>query len=349
MKRLILLAASIFLMLSMQRANAQDFFSVNNDGDTIYYNITSSTPPLTVEVTGLIGYLPFRYTGNIVIPESVTNGENSYSVTAIGRNGFRDNDGLVSVTIPNTITTIGEHAFQDCDGLTSLTIPYSVTSIGDEAFEYCSKLTEVYVKAEVPPSIGGNAFWWGADTITLYVPCGKKTAYQNVTGWSDYVTNIIDNIPFDITAQSNDTAMGIAYITEPNTCANNNTAVIEAIANAGYRFLQWNDGNTENPRTVIVTQNTTFTATFDVETGITDIEASALSLYPNPATDNISIILPENVSQAVFIVYDMQGKILIHQEVNSKETVAVNKLASGIYIYNVRTSKQNYQGKLIHK
>ena len=38
---------------------------------------------------------------------------------------------------------------------------------------------------------------------------------------------------------------------------------ISAFANYGYHFTQWNDGNTDNPRVVKVTDNTTYTAQFD--------------------------------------------------------------------------------------
>ncbi len=37
---------------------------------------------------------------------------------------------------------------------------------------------------------------------------------------------------------------------------------LTAVANDGYHFTQWNDGNTENPRTIIVTQDSAFTAMF---------------------------------------------------------------------------------------
>ena len=37
---------------------------------------------------------------------------------------------------------------------------------------------------------------------------------------------------------------------------------ISATANYGYHFTQWHDGNTDNPRTIILTQDTTFTAQF---------------------------------------------------------------------------------------
>ena len=39
-------------------------------------------------------------------------------------------------------------------------------------------------------------------------------------------------------------------------------AYCTALANTGYHFVQWNDGNTDNPRIVTVTSNTTLTATF---------------------------------------------------------------------------------------
>lgn len=37
---------------------------------------------------------------------------------------------------------------------------------------------------------------------------------------------------------------------------------IQAIPNSGFRFTQWNDGNTENPRMFFITKNTTFIAFF---------------------------------------------------------------------------------------
>lgn len=39
---------------------------------------------------------------------------------------------------------------------------------------------------------------------------------------------------------------------------------IKAVPNEGYHFVQWNDGNTDNPRTIYLTQDTTYTAQFDI-------------------------------------------------------------------------------------
>jgi hypothetical protein len=41
-------------------------------------------------------------------------------------------------------------------------------------------------------------------------------------------------------------------------------AILTATPNEGYHFTQWSDGNTDNPRTIIVTQDSTFTAQFAV-------------------------------------------------------------------------------------
>ena len=43
---------------------------------------------------------------------------------------------------------------------------------------------------------------------------------------------------------------------------------ITAVAKSGYTFSQWSDGNIENPRTIVITEETSLTASFDITTGI---------------------------------------------------------------------------------
>ena len=90
-----------------------------------------------------------KYSGNVVIPESVTYNGKTYSVTSIGGYAFYGCWGLTSITIPNSVTSIWDDAFRDCSGLTSVTIPNSVTSIGDRAFYGCSGLTSVTIPNSV--------------------------------------------------------------------------------------------------------------------------------------------------------------------------------------------------------
>ena len=55
--------------------------------------------------------------------------------------------------------------------------------------------------------------------------------------------------------------MGAVQVIQEPSCPDGNS-VFKAVANKGYHFVQWNDGNTDNPRTVAVIQDTTFVAEF---------------------------------------------------------------------------------------
>ena len=126
------------------------FFSISASADVvevdgIYYDISETTATVT--------YGDNEYSGDIVIPESITYENSKYSVTSIGDWAFSYCTGLTSITIPNSVTSIGDGAFSGCSGLTSITIPNSVTSIGELAFDGCSGLTSVTIPNSVT-SIG---------------------------------------------------------------------------------------------------------------------------------------------------------------------------------------------------
>ena len=134
--------------MCMVGAKAFAFTVKNADGVEINYSTINNTEVFVVDG---------NYSGNVVIPASVTFDGKEYSVTGIGTSAFRGCSGLTSVTIPNSVTSIGVGAFSGCSGLTSVTIPNSVTSIGDGAFRDCSGLTSVTIGNSVT-SIGEYAF-----------------------------------------------------------------------------------------------------------------------------------------------------------------------------------------------
>ena len=115
--------------------------------------------------------------GNITIPATITNGENTYTVTSIGNSAFSSCSGLTSVTIPDGVTSIGNSAFSYCSGLTSVTIPDSVTSIGNGAFSWCSDLTSVTIPDSVT-TIGEYAFFYCTDLTSITIP-GSVTSIGN--------------------------------------------------------------------------------------------------------------------------------------------------------------------------
>ena len=88
----------------------------------LYYNITSSGEPYTVEVTYQSCWSADNYWGltSAVIPETVTYDGTTYSVTSIGGGAFCFCFDLTSVTIGSGVTSIGDDVFYGCSGLTSV-------------------------------------------------------------------------------------------------------------------------------------------------------------------------------------------------------------------------------------
>ena len=87
------------------------FFSISAlaydvEVDGIYYDISENNA--TVTEGGV------KYSGDIVIPESITFENSIYSVTSIGESAFFGCWSLTSVTIPNSVTSIGNGAFMVC-------------------------------------------------------------------------------------------------------------------------------------------------------------------------------------------------------------------------------------------
>jgi hypothetical protein len=69
------------------------------------------------------------------------------------------------------------------------------------------------------------------------------------------------NQQYTVTVNSSNNAMGT--VTGGGSYQGSTVVVLSATANTGYRFTGWNDGVTTNPRTIVVTDNTTYTANFD--------------------------------------------------------------------------------------
>ena len=183
------------------------------------------------------------------------------SVSSIGHHAFDGCIRLAAPSFPNSLTTIGSYAFRGCLQLGGqLTFPASVTTIGDYAFAGTDPLTLIEMLGMQPPVISDSTFASATNSTIVRVPCGSVLTYYMSNHWGDFA-NLTEGSPYRLTVSVNNSLMGSAAVTQMPTCSSP-IARIQAYPNTDYHFIRWNDGNSSNPRTLIMSSDSAFTAVF---------------------------------------------------------------------------------------
>ena len=303
-------------------------YSVTSIGDAAFFNCSSLT--------------------SVTIPNSVT---------SIGELAFSGCSGLTSVTIPNSVTSIGGRAFDHCSSLTSMTIEMShiigdttfyfgeqltyespfnipslqnltlgenVTSIASGAFNNCSFLQNVTCLATTPPTLEDNTVFPYPNIASLTIPCGTLEAYSSATSfWNMFFAGRISENGYNVEVSVNDETFGSVAV--ESDCS---TGTLTATANEGYRFVIWNDGNTDNPREVTLTSDTAFTAIFaaiDESSLSEDVEVAKIGVYPNPTSGKV--VFDKAVERVEVI--DLVGKTI--QTYENASEINIGALPAGVY------------------
>lgn len=173
--------------------------------------------------------------GSIMIPETVTYGDEEYRVMKLAASAFADQTDITDVTLPNSITALPDYCFQYCESLKSITLPESLTKLGADCFSSCRSLGSITIPVNVR-SLGRLCFsncaslksmtcqWESLDGIEtdidafsgvneeakLYVPAGTAAEYQSTEPWSNF-KYIIENGTVGVTAV--DAASGVRVTT----------------------------------------------------------------------------------------------------------------------------------------
>ena len=209
--------------------------------------------------------------------------------------------------------------------LTSITLPASVLSIGAKAFAYCTSLVEINSEATVAPTVQNNTFTDVTSTIPVNIPCGSMGSY--LSRWN-YFSNFVEDEDFSFSATSADETMGsVSVLTQPTCTAPQ--AVVNAVANEGYRFDHWNNGSTDNPYVLTVTQDTALVAYFVANNGIDGVGVHDAIIY---VSDGHLFI--EGAEDNIVTLYDATGRTLAIKQ-SSNQAITFDIPASGTYLVKV--------------
>ncbi len=310
--------------LNFNAINCSDFDSYDN-------HPFASSPITTINIGDSVQRIPANFANGKsgLISISIPN-----SITEIGYSAFMNCSGLIAANIGNGVSSIG-NAFRGCTNLTYLTIGSGVEAIEDLAFIDCNMLSHITSKATTPPEIASSNVFPYPNECSLTVPCGSLGAYTDqMNRWYLLFNPRIDeDIVFAFSVSANDDAFGIVS-NEALSCS---VRKITAIPFDGYEFVSWNDGNTSNPRTINITNDTSFVAVFATigSSALQEVESTReFVLYPNPASGFVTIEFEALQERSLLRIIDLGGRVVKTFDIaTGTETLRLDlrDLPSGVY------------------
>ncbi len=158
-----------------------NLFAYDLQVDDLYYDIIDENS------VAVVANSDAPYTGEIIIPATITSDDKTYTVTAVGFEAFYLSS-ITKATLPETITEIRDYAFAYCWSLTEVNIPAAVTLIGERAFSMCGKVTD-FTLPEGLKTIGPSAFISCTSNPSIKIPdsvesLGDYAFYRNLAATS---------------------------------------------------------------------------------------------------------------------------------------------------------------------
>ena len=137
-------------------------------------------------------------------------------------------------------------------------------------------------------------------------------------------------ITYSVTVNVNDATMGHVEGVPAGAVAEGTQVTLRAVANPGYVFDGWSDGETAAERTITVNEDVVLTANFKRDpSGIDNVEGIDAQIYSN---DNRIIVKgAENMN---VYVYDVNGRCVSKQS-NASETIEFTMQSAGVYLVKV--------------
>lgn len=160
-----------------------------------------------------------------------------------------------------------EMAFLNCKNLKAIVLDTCQYTMGQYSFYYCNGIETISCPAVVPPEIPENVF--SSHEAELLVPCQSVEEYRNAPGWRLF-QDIRPMVAYTMEVSSSNVYAG--YVEGPeNPLCYGEEVTIAAFPYENYSFVEWNDGDTVNPRNVTIQSDTAFVACFQLVLDTSDI------------------------------------------------------------------------------
>ena len=239
--------------------------SVTSIGSRAFYGCSSLTSVTIPSSVSSLGQESFRNCTHLTtVNYNAANVTTSYNSSS-SYPPFYNATSIETFIFGDSVQTIPDYLCYGCSELTTLLIPRSVSSVGTYAFANCTKLGTVTFDPLVAPTINNSYTFSGCSALTtINIPCGYSYP-SYVSKLSSYTAKLHYDLPaYTVSVSSDNTTFGTATMTTAPDC-DTYTAELTATPKTGCHFVQWSDGASDNPRILMLTQDTILTAQFAID------------------------------------------------------------------------------------
>ena len=188
---------------------------------------------------------------------------------------------------------------------------------------------------------GGGTYSYGATAVLTATPNANYSFQQwsdgnvnnprqiQVTGDATYTAVFMSSggQTYVLKVESSDPSLGMVF--GGGTYPAGTEVQILAYPNTNAAFVRWDDGNTDNPRIVLMDSDKSFVAYFEDITGLVEGELNYV-IYPNPANESVRIQgIEANTSVEIYNSLGMLVKVVT---ANPDKEISVRDLSAGLYL-----------------
>ena len=210
--------------------------------------------------------------------------------------------------------SIRTRSFYDCNEIISIELPSTIDSIGNYSFHDCSSLENVIIHRTTPPVIISTAFdEVDLTSCTLNVPCQCENNYNSVAPWSQFGSIVAATCQVTLSLSVNFSGRGT--VSGGGNFAIGTPVVAVASPAADYFFGSWSDGDTTNPRVVVMHSDVDLMAMFFSRVHDTTYETIVLN-------DTTYITTIQN--DTTYVAYPVHDTVSVHDTAYVNDTIYVS-------------------------